>query len=325
MNPPVRAVIDIGSNSIKCVVVQGVGPASRIVWETNQVTRLGEELARTGKIGTKAAERNLEFLQEVSSVCQSLDVTEILCVGAETLRQAGDAELFASQLKCRTGWNLHILTPEEEASLSFEAAAELLPGTEPFLVLDSGGGSTEFSFGRDSQLQSSLSLPLGALIHTRGFIPSDPPDQEELLVVERQIQNFLQTAFPHPEPLHAVACGGGVNAMAAVALVLDPFDASLVQGFWLSREEIRRQIRLYRLTTTSERSRIMGLPPGREEIILASALILQGIAKHFALEGVKVCSRGIRHALLGSKYQDRFQIVKKMVGPEGVEPPTIRL
>ena len=81
MNPPVRAVIDIGSNSIKCVVVQGVGPASRIVWETNQVTRLGEELARTGKIGTKAAERNLEFLQEVSSVCQSLDVTEILCVG----------------------------------------------------------------------------------------------------------------------------------------------------------------------------------------------------------------------------------------------------
>ena len=307
MKPLVRAVIDIGSNSIKCVVAQGVGTDIQVIREINQVTRLGEELARTGKIGTKAAERNLEFLEEVNRFCQSLEVTDILCVGAETLRQADDAVLFANQLKCRIGWHLHILSPEEEARLSFEAAAGLMPGAEPFLVLDSGGGSTELGLGRDSRLRSSQSLPLGALTLTRGFIHSDPPAQEELLTVQRRTQTLLEQACPSPEPLRAVACGGGVSAMAAVALVLDPFDAALAQGFWLSREEIRRQIRLYSITTSGERSRIKGLPPGREETILASALILQGIARHFALEGFTVCSRGIRHALLEEKYQARFQ------------------
>lgn len=307
MQALIRAVIDLGSNSIKCVVAQGVGSECRIIREFSQVTRLGEELERSGKIGAKSSERNLEFLAGIRSACLELGVREILCVGAETLRRAKDATGFAEQLLHRTGWKLRVLSPDEEAELSFAAAADLAPNAEPFMVLDSGGGSTEFSFGQEQRLLASHSLPLGALTLTRGHVHSDPAAPGELRGLRRHIRNLLTEAFPRPERQFTIACGGGVNSLAAVALVLEPYDASLVQGFWLSQAELKRQIRLYSLAREAERARIKGLPPGREGTVLASALILEGIREHFVLESVSVSSHGIRHALLAEKHLGLFQ------------------
>lgn len=303
----VRAVVDIGSNSVKCVVAQGVGPEGQIIRELSQVTRLGEELAATGKIGPGAAERNLAYLSEVRNSCRELGVEQILCVGAETLRRAEDAEHFARQLKCLAGWDLRVLTPEEEARLSFEAASELAPADEACLVLDSGGGSTEFSFRDDHGMRSSHSLPLGALTLTKSFMVNDPSRLEELDRLRNHIQDLLEKAFPFPKRMFTVACGGGSCALAAVALALEPFEAGKVQGFWLSGAELASQIDLYGWTRESERPLIKGLPPGREGIILASALILEGILRHFGLEGAIVSSQGLRHALLAQKHLGWFQ------------------
>ncbi len=305
--PPSRAVIDIGSNSVKCVVAKGFGSASQVIRELSRVTRLGEELAGTGKIGAESSERNLGFISEIRETCIELGVSKVLCVGAETLRRAEDAELFASRLEGRTGWRLRILTQQEEARLSFEAASDLAPPDRPCLVIDSGGGSTEFSFGFSDEMESSHSLPLGALTLTRQFISGDPASVSEVKRLREYVRSLLENTFPQPETLPAIACGGGVNALASVALALEPYDAELVQGFWLSRQEIKRQIGLYASTTELERRLIKGLPPGREGIILAGALIMEGIVEHFNLEGFLISSQGIRHALLEEKYRDWFQ------------------
>lgn len=244
---------------------------------------------------------------QIRAICDDLQVSSILCVGAETLRRATDTELFASQLNCRTGWRLRVLSPKEEALLSFEAASSLAPEREPYLVIDSGGGSTEFSFGSAEGIKSSCSLPLGALTLTRKHLQSDPPVALELAKLGEEVNFLLSKAFPQPKTLAAIACGGGVSSMACVAQALEHFDASRIQGFWLSGIEIIRQIELYSQLSESERRRIKGLQPGREGIILAGALILAGIAGHFGLKGFRVSARGIRHALLDEKYQDWFQ------------------
>lgn len=303
----VRAVVDIGSNSVKCVVAQGFGPEGQIIREHSQVTRLGEELAGTGKIGAEAAERNLNYLNKLRNICWELGVGEVLCVGAETLRRAEDAEHFARQLKCLAGWELRVLAPEEEARLSFEAASELAPAEEACLVIDSGGGSTEFGFGSRRQLKASHSLPLGALTLTRSLIQADPPERIELERLREHIQVLLTECFPSPDKVRGIACGGGVSSMAAVALALQTYNADQVQGYFLSGAEIGRQIVRYSSLREAQRARIPGLQPGREGTILASALILEGIARHFQLEGFQVSSRGLRHALLAEKYLGWFQ------------------
>lgn len=293
-----RAVIDIGSNSIKCVVAQGVGTDFQVIRELSRTTRLGEELAVTGMIGPEAAERSLAYLRELSDICQDYGVKSVVCVGAETLRRASDAEQFARRLNCLTGWELRVLTPEGEARLSFEAASALAPANGDFVVIDSGGGSTEFSFGSKQGLKTCHSLPLGALTLTSSFIHGNPPGSEELSYLRNHIRGLLQSEFPRPGKLHAVACGGGVCALAAVAMELEDYEAEKVQGFWLSQTELERQIVLYGSVTEAERARIKGLPPGREAIILAGALVLEEILLHFELKGTSISSRGIRHALL---------------------------
>ena len=307
MKTPARAVVDIGSNSVKCLAAQGFGTNQQIIREFNQVSRLGAELEATGKIGAEAAERNLAYLAEIRSACMELEVGKILCVGAETLRRAEDAEHFARQLKCLAGWELRVLAPEEEARLSFEAASELAPAEEACLVIDSGGGSTEFGFGSRRQLKASHSLPLGALTLTRSLIQADPPERIELERLREHIQALLAEYFPGPDKIFGIACGGGVSSMAAVALALQTFHADQVQGYFLSVAEIGRQIVRYSSLREAQRARIPGLQPGRAGTILASALILEGIARHFQLEGFQVSSRGLRHALLAEKYLGWFQ------------------
>lgn len=307
MKTPARAVVDIGSNSVKCLAAQGFGTNQQIIREISQVTRLGEKLEATGKIGAESAERNLAYLAKIRSACMELEVGKILCVGAETLRRAKDTESFAAQLKCRTGWQLRILTPEEEARLSFESASALAPASGPCLVIDSGGGSTEFSFGHDSRPQASLSLPLGALTLSGRFLPGDPPGPSELERLREHIQTLLAEYFPGPDKVIGIACGGGVSSMAAVALALQTFNADQVQGYFLSGAEIGRQIVRYSSLREAQRARIPGLQQGRAGTILASALILEGIARHFQLEGFQVSSRGLRHALLAEKYLGWFQ------------------
>lgn len=307
MSKQVRAVVDIGSNSIKCVVAQGDGPGFQVIRELNRNTRLGDELAARGMIGPGAAERNLVYLRELRDVCRDLGVERVACVGAETLRRASNAEQFARQLKCLTGWDLRVLKPEEEARLSFKAASALVLTDEDFVVIDSGGGSTEFSFGSRQGMEACHSLPLGALTLTSSFIHGDPPGPEELSRLRSHIHGLLEDEFPRPVKLPAIACGGGACALAAVAMKLGNYAAEKVQGFWLSREELARQIGLYGRVTEAERLLIKGLPPGREAVILAGALILEGILRQFELKGASVSSRGIRHALLAEKYFGLFQ------------------
>ncbi|MBW6513544.1 MAG: Ppx/GppA family phosphatase [Candidatus Syntrophosphaera sp.] len=293
-----KAVIDIGTNSIKAVIASVLEEGIDILEDINRAPRLGEKLAESGQIGAEAMQRNLSALREIRDICQKRRVEKVQCVGAETLRKAKDADLFKQMVLEELGWELRTLRPEEEARLTFLASVEMAPKGVPALVVDSGGGSTEFSFGDRVSIEARHSLPLGAVTLTQQFIHNDPPKAEELSLLAEHIRKMLRDQLPQREPLFTIACGGTLTTLAAVGLGLDSFDPDKVQGYLLTRQELARQKNLFRDLDNEGRKGIKGMPASRADIILAGAMIAAGILEHFTLEGVRVSTYGLRHTLL---------------------------
>lgn len=293
----VKAVIDLGTNSVKCLIASVGKESARILLDLNKTTRLGEEIAATGRIGTRAMERNLLFLREIQRRCQELRVEKVVCVGAETLRRSQDTAVFKNRIYGEFGWELRTLSPRDEARLIFKASARMAPPGVSTLVFDTGGGSTEFSWGRDGAITSSYSLPLGAVILTSKFINSDPVSREDLTALSAYVGDQL-TKLIRTETPFTIGCGGCLTTLAAVALKLGQYDAGRIQGFSLTQQEVARQVDLYRESNDRERKNITGLPADRADIILAGAVIVLEILGYFSLSGIAVSTYGLRHALL---------------------------
>ena len=300
-----HAVIDLGSNSIKCLIAENFDGEMHDLAELSRVTALGEDLENGAGIGEQAAERTFTALAEMKKKCEELGVDEVICVGAEALRRASNAADFIQKVEQRFGWKTRVLSPADEAELGFRASAALIPTGEQGLVIDSGGGSTEFSFGDAQGLKSWSSIPLGALTLTRAFINEDPVSPEELKNLENHVQNTLRVAFEAPKKIRVIACGGTATNLASVALSLKTFDANIIHGFHLKIDEISRQINLYSRLKTAQIAQIIGLQQGREKVILAGTVILKQIANHFELEEFIISVRGIRHALLSPEKDDK--------------------
>lgn len=296
----IKAVIDIGTGSLKCIIASMEQDEITILDDLNLVTKLGSELANSGNIGTVSRDRNIQALKEIQARCAELGVEEVICVGAETLRKAGDAGIFRDQVHNELGWELSILSSDEEARLTFQASSAMAPENALALVIDSGGGSTEFTFGHGGQIRDQQSLPLGAVVLTQGFIHSDPASPAELNELKRYIGTVLRAAFPAPERPFAIACGGSVTSLASVRLSLPAFDALRIHGLLLEETEIARQVDLYAGMDNAGRQQLMGLRKERADIILAGAVLLLEILRHFDLYAVTVSTYGLRHALLTS-------------------------
>lgn len=294
----VKAVIDIGSSSLKCSIARLEQGKITILDDLNLVTKLGAELAVSGNIGTASMDRNIQALREIQASCARHQVEEVLCVGAETLRKAGDAAIFQDRVHNELGWELRILSSDEEARLSFQASASMAPDDALALVIDSGGGSTEFTFGTGGKIREKHSLPLGAMVLTRRFIHSDPASPDDRAELKRHIGAALQAAFPAPEQALAIACGGSATSLASVSLALPAFDALRIHGLQLAESEIARQVELYASLDNAARQQLIGLRKDRADIILAGAVLLQEILRHFNLAEVTVSTYGLRHALL---------------------------
>lgn len=297
----IRAVIDLGTNSLKCVIAE-VGEGSiRVLEELLETTRLGGELATSGRIGPEAIRRCLSALGKFKRRCNHFKVEQAVCVGAETLRRAADAGELELLIQAELNWRLHTLSQQEEAALIYQASAPLAGAGSPLLVIDSGGGSTEFSFGNGEAITGTHSLPLGAVTLTREFVASDPIAWEDLDALQQHVRESLRQTFPAPETRVTIASGGGLNALAAVALVLKPYDPQRVHGFRLSREEVLRQITLYGSLDLAARIHLPGLPSDRADIILAGAVLIAEVMGHFSLGELTVSTRGLRHALLADE------------------------
>jgi len=204
--------------------------------------------------------------------------------------------------KRKLGLFIEVISGEEEADLSFLAVAKDLQEREkPVLVVDIGGGSTEFILGKGGQIDEWVSLSIGSVRLTEQFLRSDPVQDEEREMMERRIRELL-VKVPHPQKTASlVAVGGTATTLASVEQGLEDFVAGKIHRFVLGREALKNQLLLYRSKTIEERKKIRGLPPARADVILAGGAILYHAMEKLQCPAVLISCHGVRYGLLYKK------------------------
>ena len=296
------ASIDIGTNTILLLIAEVEGEKINALFEMETVVRLGEGVQKNGILTKEAMDRGIQTLSQYLEQCQAMEVRKILAVGTSALREAKNSAEFLRLAKEKLNLFIEVISGEEEAQLSFLAVAkDLAEAKEPILVVDVGGGSTEFILGRGNQIGQWISLPLGSVRFTEQILQTDPVQEEEWNVMEKKIRELL-TKIPHSqEPLSMVAVGGTATTLASVEQGLKEFTAEKIHHFILKKEALRNQLILYRSKTIGERKKIPGLPAARADVILAGGAILYLAMGELNCPSVLISCQGVRYGLLYKK------------------------
>ena len=301
-----KAVIDIGSNSVKLRIARKEGDRLRTVLDTTEVVRLGKGL-ENGLIGKETMRHGIEVVRNFARLAESKGARPRL-VGTMALRVAENANEFVRRVRECTGISVEILPGEEEARLAWLGATTALGITRgDTMVFDTGGGSTEFIFSQGNRIARSLSTPLGAAQVTGKFFVSDPVDPKSLDCAKQYIRDILTSVgqFEWEGEPFVIGLGGGVAAMASVKLALPDFSPETINGTFLTKDDIDGQVARYASSSAEERMKIAGLPPKRADIILASACIVQCVMEILGIDRFRVSINGLRHGLLYEMFKGK--------------------
>lgn len=275
----------------------------RVLDDRAEITRLGEGVDRTRRIGSDGEERSVRVLRSYLKRCRNLGVDEIVTVGTSALRDARNSGGFKIRLKRELDLDLRVLSGEEEAAYSHLAVQRglALEGKE-VLVVDVGGGSTEFIWGRGGALHRSISLNLGSVRLTERFLISDPVREEECarlaMTIDRELEPLRVDWTMEGRFQTMVGIAGTFTTLVAIEKGLRRYFHSEVHGSLLYRAEVLRQIQLFKTKTIAERREIPGLEPKRADVILAGAMLIERIMALFRVDQVAVSDQGIRYGLL---------------------------
>ncbi len=298
------AAIDIGTNTILLLIAElDRNGAFQVLEDRAEITRIGEGVDRTRRIGSDGAERSLGVLRDYLEKCKNLGVDEILAVGTSALRDARNSGEFIARLKQGLGLDLRILSGEEETSYSYLAVREglALEGKE-VLVVDVGGGSTELIWAKEGGVHLWASMDMGSVRLTERFLTSDPVLEEDvarmITEIDRQLERLLVDWGMERRFHTMVGLAGTFTTLAAIEKRLSVYSHSEVHGCRLSRAEVQRQVHLFKDKTIAERREIPGLEPKRADVILAGAVLIDRIMTLFRVEQVMVSDQGIRYGLL---------------------------
>lgn len=293
------ASIDIGTNTILLLIAEVEMGTLKPLFEAETIVRLGEGVQKDSVLYQEAMKRGFQTLAQYSEHCQTMGVQKIFAVGTSALREARNSESFLRMIKERLGLSIEIISGEEEAQLSFLAVVRDMKGlNDSLMVVDIGGGSTEFISGRGDRVDRWVSLPVGSVRFTERFLLSDPVQEREWEKMEKKIRKSL-TRIPHPQkPFSMVAVGGTATTLASVEQGLEEFIPEKIHHFVLKKEALRKQLDLYRSKTIEEKGKIIGLPSARADVILAGGAILYMAMEELECPSVLINCHGIRYGLL---------------------------
>jgi exopolyphosphatase/guanosine-5'-triphosphate,3'-diphosphate pyrophosphatase len=298
------AVIDVGTNSVKFHVGARSADCSwTTIVDRSEVTRLGEGLDDSGRLQPAPIERTATAIAEMVDEARRNAVVEIAAVGTAGVRIASNRDELIDAVRIRRGITIEVLSGEEEGRLAYLAAtAELPVGDGRLVVFDSGGGSSQFSFGVGTHVDERFSVNVGAVRFAERFHLDGAVDKDVIDEALEAIAADLDRLNGRPVPAVMVALGGTSTNMAAVKHGLSTYDPDVVHGTVLDLVEIDRQIELYRTRTADERRAIAGLQPKRAEVILAGACIVRTILSKLGMDAATVSDRGLRHGLLVDRF-----------------------
>lgn len=303
---PRFATIDIGTNSVLLLVAERTEEGRfEAVQERAEITRLGRGVDATRQLSAEGMEATLAVLESFAREARELGAEDIAVSATSAARDASNGAEFLSAAKARAGVTVEIISGQLEAQLSFAAVYSDFAGEAagPLLVLDIGGGSTEFIFGNPAgNVEFRHSFDVGAVRLTERFVRSDPMSPEDRARIESHLRDTFKT-LPAPPPASVlVGVAGTVTTLYAVQHAIDPYDAERVHGGTLSVGELTALVdRLCRMPL-EERRALPGMQPKRADVVPAGAIILLESVKALGLDGCRVSDRGLRWGLLAHRF-----------------------
>ncbi len=312
MAPARRAVVDVGTNSVKLLVADVAGREVQPVWEESAQTRLGSGFYQNRRLQSGPVAQTAAAVAKFAATAREWKAESIRVIATSAARDAVNSGDLVSAIERASDLKVEIISGDQEAEWVFQGVAtdrEL--AARPLLLLDVGGGSTELILGRGEHNHYRASFPLGTVRLMEAMPHRDPPEPEELAACQEWVRNFLATEVrPQLEPamqrelktgsgsdrLQLVGTGGTTSILARMEAGLETYDRKRIEATRLSLERVRwHRNRLWGLPL-SQRRQITGLPKNRADVILTGVVIYEAVMEQFGFPELRVSTRGLRFA-----------------------------
>ncbi len=292
------AAIDCGTNSIR-LLISRLDDEGKLTEITRRmiIVRLGEAVDATGKFSDAALARVFAACDEYAELIKTHEVSAIRFIATSATRDVSNREEFAKGVKERLGCDLEVISGDTEAELSFNGATSELtsqyPG--PFLVLDIGGGSTEFVLGTNKP-EFAKSVNIGCVRMTERHLNQDPPTSDAIAAAKTDIDAAISEAaqiVPLDKAVTVIGLAGSVTTVAAMALGLEKYDREAIHGSVISAESVHRATQKFLSMTREQRASLAYMHPGRVDVIGAGALVLDRIVGRLGVDSIVVSEHDI--------------------------------
>lgn len=309
-----RAVIDVGTNSVKLLVAEVSERSVSPILEENRQTRLGQSFYQTHRLQSGSIKSTAEAVADFARKARSAQVRFIRVIATSAARDAVNAKDLTTAIEESSGLHVEIISGAQEADWAFGGVTtDPALAKETLLLLDSGGGSTEFILGQGQERQFSESFPLGTVRLLEAIPHSDPPKTQELDACRQWLQNFLREkvgpklerplalarrSLASPRFVQLVGTGGTASILGCMEAKLGTFDRHALEQTRLTRARLSSHVDHLWSLPIDERRQIVGLPPNRADVILTGSAIYEAVLNHFDFGELRISTRGLRFAAL---------------------------
>lgn len=307
-----RAVIDIGTNSVKLLVADVVNGKAEPVLEDSEQTRLGAGFYETQLLQGQAILQTAKAVTEFVRRAQGLEASSIRIIATSAARDARNQAEFRQAIERAAGLKIEIISGEQEADWAFQGVtSDPNLASQPLLLLDVGGGSTEFILGRGEQKHFRESFQLGTVRLLEKLPPADPPTSAQLTQCRKWVKDFLEAEVrpklgpalkketkldEEQRPAQLIGTGGTTTILARMEAKLTSYDRQRIEATRLSLEQVRVHAEKLWGMPLGERKMIVGLPKKRADVILPGVVVYEGIMEAFGFHELRVSTRGLRFA-----------------------------
>lgn len=300
----IRALIDIGTNSVKLLVAVVEGQSLRPVHEESEQTRLGRGFYETRQLQPEAIQDTLRVVEKFQATARSLGASWIRVLATSAVRDARNPGDLIERVERVTGLRVEVISGDQEAEWVYRGVTSdsSLHGRR-LMILDVGGGSTEFVLGEGEHRQFQESFPLGSVRLLEQLRPSDPPTSGELIRCREWVDGFVQDRIlpdlqraigVSGSPVSLVGTGGAVTIMGRMQFRLESFERELLEGACLRLADVQGLVERVWSVPVEERVRIIGLPKKRADVILTGSVIYEGVMRLLRFDELRISTRGLR-------------------------------
>ena len=297
------AGVDIGTLTCRLLIAD-LSPGGRLreVRSDRRILRLGEGVDQTKQLSGAAMDRVLQCLKEWQEMIDASSVDATAVVATSAVRDAANRDVFLDRVKCEAGFEVELLSGEEEARRTLLGIRSGLPvGVIDLLALDIGGGSTEFILDRPGQNPVVHSIDIGVVRLCERILHHDPPSDEKIQQARAWIARETKAAvagMSNCQTATFVGTAGTITSLAAMAQKLTVYEPARIHNYTLKLDTIRELEQTLLSRKKADRAGLPGLEKGREEVIVAGAIIIRTIMETLGMSAVLVSDLGLREGVL---------------------------